>query len=377
MRILLVPDIHIGNSLNYGKLINGQNSKITDKKELLDFTYDTVVSNNIDRVILSGDIWETTNLKPNYISIFFDFLDKCSKYCQVDIIQGNHDFTRSGDNFISNIDFVDYLNVNTYKTIQTHEFGNVAITYLPYCDRAQLNHNSLNESIEYISDKLQNSIVKDKINICVGHMAIQSSLYVGDEIDDISKEIFLPLDCLSKFNYSFLGHIHKFQVFSTIPYIAHIGSLDRSCFGEGDKFLCVLDTVSEEVETIQLPSKELVELEIIVPENVDPNEYITEVLSTKNFDNSIVRLKIETESTSYTLDKDKINKQINSLGATHVVGIIEKKKVDTLDIELDIDETIQPEKAVDIFLNSTNLEESFKERLSVICKTIIKTVENS
>lgn len=376
MKILFVPDIHIGNSLNYGKVINGQNSKITDKKELLDFTYDVVEDNEVDLVILTGDIWETTNLRPNYISMFFDFLDKCSKMCPIHIIQGNHDFTRSGDNVISTLDFLEYMeNVHTFKNITTKTFDNVSITYLPFYDRSQLNKESLNDSIEYISSKLKSSIVEGNTNICVGHMAIQSSLYVGDEIDDISKEIFLPLDCLSEFSYSLLGHVHKFQVFSTIPYIAHVGSLDRSCFGEGSKFLCLLDTDKEEVETIELPSKELVEIEITIPENTDPTEYVSNYLKTQSLSNSIVRIKIETDNASATLDKDKINKELMAQGAVHIVGLIEKKKLETLDFSLDIDETIEPEKAVDIFVKPLNLDEAFKEKLSIACKNIIKSVK--
>lgn len=376
MKIAIIPDIHIGSSLNYGKLVNGENSKVTDKKDLLNHIYDTLKINNIDRIILTGDIWESTNLKPNYISILFDFLDKCSKLCPIDIVQGNHDFVRSGSNVISNLDFLQYIpNVFIHQSINNVVYGDVSITYLPFFDRRQLNKNDTADALDYIKEELNKCLVSNKTNICIGHMAIQSSLYIGDEISDITNEIFIPLDVLSGFDYSLFGHVHKFQIFSTTPYIAHVGSLDRSCFGEDGKYICIVDTLEEAVETVELPSKELVEIEVVIPSEEDPTEYISNVIKQKQLSNCIVRIKIETDTNSMSLDKDKINKQLVKLGVEHVVNIIEKKRIEKLDTNTDIDETIDPYKAVDMFLNTTKIEDQLKQNISSVCKDIIKKVK--
>ena len=67
-----------------------------------------------------------------------------------------------------------------------------------------------------------------------------------NEIDDCITELFCETEMFNKYDYTWLGHIHKPQVLSKKPYIGHIGSMDISDFGEKnqEKFIVLFDSNS-------------------------------------------------------------------------------------------------------------------------------------
>ena len=96
------------------------------------------------------------------------------------------------------------------------------------------------------------------LNVMVGHFALVGSLPVGDEVDDMHNELFMPLNTFKDYNYTFMGHIHKPQVMCKAPYISHIGSMDLSNFSENthSKIIAVIDTsTSEVVKNLDLPTR--------------------------------------------------------------------------------------------------------------------------
>ncbi|MDR9826287.1 hypothetical protein RCJ22_11765, partial [Vibrio sp. FNV 38] len=120
--------------------------------------------------------------------------------------------------------------------------------------------------------------------ILVGHLAIEGSIPVGDEIDDMANELFCPLDMFNGYDYVWMGHVHKPQVMKkTNPRIEHVGSMDLSNFGETDqkKYIVIVDCFShdKDFEIEYLPTRPLKKLTVTVPKDTeDTTAYVLDEL---------------------------------------------------------------------------------------------------
>ena len=159
MKLLIVPDIHLGKSINLGKEdLSGNNSRIEDQRKLLYFTLEQAISNKIDRMVITGDIFDHVNPKPNLVVLFMEWLSKCTEKFPVDIILGNHDFTRTDKNKITILDCLSAIKLNNCKVVKEIEqygYDDLSITYLPFMDRRQLNKATTSEAIDYIKSKIK------------------------------------------------------------------------------------------------------------------------------------------------------------------------------------------------------------------------------
>src|SRR5579859_2445818 len=243
--VILLGDPHIGKSQNIGKNGIGVNfnSKITDQFNLLDFVLEKALEYHCQHIIVTGDIFDEPKPHPNLITSFIRWLKKCElNYVNVHLILGNHDIIRVGSQiFASSLDIISEMeldNVSVYKQIDTIFIENMAFTLLPFRDRkhfgSDINSDALNIIRESISYELA-SIPSNYKKIVIGHLAIVGSIPVGDEIDDLANELFCPLDMFAGYDYVWMGHVHKPQIMNHSPYIAHIGSMDISNFGETDQ----------------------------------------------------------------------------------------------------------------------------------------------
>lgn len=392
MDILLVPDLHLGSGTAIGKdLYNtGLNSRIQDQKDLLEFVFKQAKHNFIDRMILLGDIWESPKPDPTVVHIFLEWLIKCSKEFDVDIIQGNHDFIRGGSNKISMLDCIDLTkikNCTIHTSIGSYIEDNFYIVYVPYTDMRQLGARTADNAKIALKNQISNVIRKDKpkncLKICCGHLALENSFWVGNEISDDHNEIFVTKDMIKElgFDYVFMGHVHKPQILSKKPFMAHIGSLDKTKFtgpDSTDKQIFLFNE-DETYESIKLPCRNLIDITINIPETEqNETEFVINSMKLMNrdFKNSIARIKIEANSNEYKyVDRKKISNFIYKSGAFNISSITEiKHSEQVLKKKVDIDENINHYKAVDIFVKTLNGTDEFKENVSKTCKNIIKEV---
>ena len=393
MRTLIIPDIHLGKSLNIGKDSSGigMNSRVIDQKDLLYFAKQVAIDKNVSRIDVLGDIWEDTNPKPAVVYVFLDWLLSCTNSnIKVNIIHGNHDYVRSGANKISMLDCVDVSkinNCNIFNSITTVLEDNVATTYVPFTDRKQLEVATANEAINKLYDEIEKSAskFKAKYRVIVGHLALENSIWIGDEIADDLNEIFCPLSMFDNFDFVFMGHIHKPQLLKEKPFIAHVGSLDRTAFtgpDSGDKSLLLFDSDTGTVDKITLPCRNLCDFSLVIPKDVeDETEFvINEIRKQKSkLKNSILRIKIEGSSadTNY-VDRNKIYTSLNKLGVFHISSLNEiKYNQQVLTKNIDIDEEMDHLKAVDFFVGALEEDEKFKADVASQCKFIIKSVKES
>lgn len=364
---IILGDVHLGKGINIGKTGVGANlnSRIADQLNLLDWTLDQAVERAVDHIILTGDIFEEPKPHPTLITMFIAWLKKCQAYdVHVHIILGNHDMLRSGMVFTSSLDIineVDLENVSVYKDINTVFVGSTAITMMPFRDRKSFSCNSNAEALEILRESLTYEIASAPVTykkVLVGHLAIEGSIPIGDEIDDMANELFCPVSMFNGYDYVWMGHVHKPQVMKKgKPYVAHVGSMDISNFGETDhkKYIVVLncDAPGDDFELVYIPTRPLKKLVVSVPKDTDdPTAYVIEQIKkdTHDFNRSIVKVEVSLSSPELkSVSKSSIEKFLTEQGAFNVTNISESKKValikkdntNTIDTKMDVPAAIK------------------------------------
>jgi exonuclease SbcD len=382
---LVVGDIHLGKGLNIGKTGIGSslNSRILDQYKLCDWILDVAHERNVTSVILTGDIFE--DAKPDYVLVdfFLQWLRRgVTQGIEWHIIAGNHDIRRSGSNYTSVLDVIkssDLSDVYVYKQIDTIYHGLTGFTLVPFRDRKGLNSNSLAEATNRIENLLRYEAAQIPTSynkVLIGHLAIEGSMFVGDEIDDINNELMCPLTMFSEYDYVWMGHVHKPQVLSANPHIAHIGSLDLSDFGETDhqKILILFDSkIPNNFEEIPVPSRPLRKLKISVPEFTDSTQVITEAIQqfaqTNDLSNSIMRIEatIMGGDAPHT-DRNKIEELCyKTYNVYNICSFTESRQTTVVPPEKrhDMDNTIDAKSAVKRYADTLNFESEEEKQLFI------------
>lgn len=344
--VIILGDPHIGKSASIGKFGIGSNlnSKISDQLNLLDWTLDQAIEHHSQHIIITGDVFEEPKPHPSIITLFISWLKKCQAYnINVHLIMGNHDVFRNGFIYSSPLDIIteaDLECINVYKEITSVFIDTTAFTFMPFRDRKSLGVSSNSQAISLLKDVLlyeYSSIPSTYKKVIIGHLAIEGSIFIGDELDDSNNELFCPLDMFEGYDYVWMGHVHKPQTLKKKnPYIAHIGSMDVSNFGESDhdKIIVVYDTVSNSFFTKILPTRSLKKISINVPKEVeDTTQYVLEELnkSYSNISKSIVKVEISLSSPELkSINKSEIEKQLVKNGAHSISSISESKKTNLI-----------------------------------------------
>ena len=367
-KALIVGDTHIGKSQALGRPGVGfaLNSQIIDQFKLLDWVLEQAIENDVENLIFTGDIFDV--VKPDYtlVNLFFQYLKKCELHkIDIHICLGNHDLKRSGNFYSSVLDIISSSNLthtHVYTDIQTVHYDGISFTFLPFRDRKSLECETSNEAISLIKDKLPYEIADipiGNLKVLIGHMALEGSIFVGDEIDDAANELMLPSSMFLDYDYTIMGHIHKPQVKNQKPYVGHIGSLNISDFGEINhtKILILLDSeFPEKLIEIPIPTRPLIKINITVPNSeLNQEDFIlSEILklnSTTSFKNAIIRIEVRIFGAEYNLNRKLIEEQIYNLGAFFICNFIETRNIAAVPLEKqsDVDNTISAEAAIKLW----------------------------
>jgi len=375
---IIVGDPHCGKALHLGKngLGSTLNTRVADQFNLLDHILDRAIENNIENIIFTGDVFEEPKPHPSLITMFIGWLKKCEvDNINVHLILGNHDLIRSGNIFSSSLDIiaeVELQNVNVYKNINTILLGSTAITLMPFRDRKSFSVNSNAEAISLLRESLVYelaSIPATYKKVIVGHLAIEGSIPVGDEIDDISNELFCPLDMFEGYDYVWMGHVHKPQIMKkSKPYIAHIGSMDISNFSESDEKKIIIffdcNSLTNDFTSQVLPTRTLKKINIAIPKDVeDTTQYALQQIKNLALNKAIVKVEISLSAPEMqSVNKSIIEKQLMDLGSFSISSIIESKKVNVIKKDNNsLDTKMDVISAIKIFAETQEHKELFTE----------------
>lgn len=384
MKVLIVGDVHldkgtsIGKNYGPGKL----NSRNEDKFRLLKWVQSKAIEYNVKNVIFTGDIFESYNVDNVLVQLFFSYLKSYEQYdINVHIILGNHDIKRIGSEYHSVLNLINIVELpkcKVYSEIFTQEVEDGFITFIPFRDRKSLNAETNAAALDKLSELLPSKTSFP--HICVGHLTLEGSLYVGDEIDDLHNELHCSSEMFSsRFNATFMGHIHKPQIRNESPLVCHVGSLDISDFGEmnHDKIVYIYDSSRENPIKLDVPTRNLRKLEVIIPEEVDPTQYLIDVLSNeedkKSFYDSILNLELKFQDPKQKIDVKKINQTLEKYSVHNLTGIIESraKSVVSTDKRNSLTSSVSPKDAFKDWLDSRELTDDRKSKIIQLANDII------
>lgn len=216
MKIMHLADLHLGKSIL-------EQSLIEDQKYILDKIVNIVKNNEIDVVLVVGDVYDKAIPNVEAVKLFSEFLSKLYKLSvKVFVISGNHDskdrLSFGNELFIDNDVYIEGIFDGELKSYQLEdEFGKVNIYMLPFVKPADVRRyypdnvtTSYHDAVKCIVDntkldsKDRNIIMVHQFVTASGVDIIRSeseSISLGG-IDNVDVSLF---DC---FDYVAMGHVH-------------------------------------------------------------------------------------------------------------------------------------------------------------------------
>lgn len=338
---IILGDPHLGkgaSSLGKSELSLKANSKIQDQFKLLDWVLDQAIDKYCSHIIITGDIFEDPKPHQEIVIEFIKWLNYCSYHdVNVHIIYGNHDIFRTGKTYQSSLEIIDEANipgVHCYNDFTNLFIDNCGITIAPFRDKKSYFVETPKEALYILENILfyQNIEIPNFYHkICIGHLALEGSIPVGDEFDDLLNELICPLSLFENYSHVWMGHVHTPQVLSNSPYMSHIGSMDISNFGESEqiKHITILNCEDATFEDVVIPTKKLNKIVIDIPEDInDATEFVMSKINNLNVKNQIVKIEISSNSVgTKAADKKEIEKLLISKGVYSISSVSESKKV--------------------------------------------------
>ncbi|MGH4122999.1 MAG: exonuclease SbcCD subunit D [Clostridium sp.] len=248
MRILHTSDWHLGKTLE-------QYSRLEEQEEFLQEFIEIVENNNIDLVLIAGDIYDNGNPPAKAEAMFYNTLKNITKSGKtaVLVIAGNHDnperlvaasplsykhgvillgepksIAREGGfgeyNADNKCDFEIIESGEGYLELSIRGEKAVIIT-LPYPSEKRLNEvlstgltdedrqKSYSDRIGQLFEKLSTKYREDTVNLAVSHLYVMGGEESGSErsIQLGGSLSVSPLKFPEKAQYSALGHLHRPQ----------------------------------------------------------------------------------------------------------------------------------------------------------------------
>ena len=222
MRLIHLGDLHLGKSL-------GDFDLIEDQRYILDRILEIVDKNNIDGVLIAGDVYDRAIPREAATNLLDYFLKSLAeRNVKTFMISGNHD---SDDrlNYGSSLFAANQIYISAqfkgslYKQTVNDEFGEVNIYLLPFVKASQVRHFYPEEKIENY-DAAVRTILKhtdidyEKRNVIVAHQFIAGKgtdpeLGGSEGAGTLSVGLVekISYDCFDGFDYVALGHIHSPQ----------------------------------------------------------------------------------------------------------------------------------------------------------------------
>ena len=164
MKFLHIADLHIGKSLN-------QKSLIEDQKFILDQIIKQMEDNNIEVLLLAGDIYDKIYPSAEAVALFDSFLVHLAKEeIRIFVISGNHDsperiaflgeLTKKAGVHLSQV-----YNGKIDAIDMEDEFGKVHIYLLPFIKPVHVRHFFPEETISNYTEAMNVVVKSMELNI--------------------------------------------------------------------------------------------------------------------------------------------------------------------------------------------------------------------
>jgi exonuclease SbcD len=387
IKFIHTGDIHFGVE-NYGTTDpeTGLHARFKDFISCFDKIVHTAIKQEVDFILICGDIYHTPNPSPTHQREFARSVMRIiEKNIPVIVIVGNHDNpvafgkANSLDIFTElNIKNIHVISKPDIITLDLKEKGKIQIFCFPWPTKSRLidkeDYKHLNS--QEIDEKLQktcNDTIEHFIvtlspqypSIFAGHLAMADATYSGSERTTLlgtDPVILTGTLARKEFNYVALGHIHKYQNLNanSSPPVIYSGSIERIDFNEEHEekgfILAELKGNDLTYRFIKTPSRPMVTIEVDVRDMVDPTWEIIEEIKRREINNAIVRIIYLTQ---YCYNEPLRLKDIKDTleGAFWVHGIIRKPDEKEVTERAVISENLTFLEALDKYIEQENLSD--------------------
>ena len=308
MKFLHTADWHLGVKTN-GR------DRLNEQKRVLDEIESIVTYENVDCVIIAGDIFNTASPSADAEELFFDSIQKLSNGGErfVFVLAGNHDdptrlsaglplATKHNIALVGSLEKLKENSFNKNAMIKVVETGKghikiqkneeiVTIAYLPYPNEVRITEKvdsdlSYAEKVKAWADIAASAFSSDSLNIFVSHLFMVGSR-TKEGVVKVGDIMAVPQNMLPEADYTALGHIHTYQSLGNNAYYS--GAINKLSVGQPDMSVTIFESENRNItEVKQIKLKNTARYEKVTATSIENAE---ELLA--EFDDSdIVELEI-------------------------------------------------------------------------------------
>lgn len=291
MKFAHLSDLHLGKYLN-------QYSLMEDQEYILKQIIQRIREQDVDVVLVSGDVYDRAVPPGEAVALFDDFLSELAEdQRKVCIISGNHD-SPERIAFASRLIAASgvYLSPVYQGEIQPvrleDSYGPVNIYMLPFIKPVHVRHFFPEEEIHSYTDAVRSAITHMNVdgrerNVLLAHQFVTGASRSDSEDISVGGLDNVDADVFDHFDYVALGHLHRAQNVENNR-IRYCGTPLKYSFSEckDEKTVTIVELGNKEdilVDTVPLvPLRDMIELEgefremVSAPfyENVDTEAFI-------------------------------------------------------------------------------------------------------
>ena len=264
MRILHTADWHLG-----ARLV--ERDRLTEHAAFLDWLLDTLRTEKIDALLLSGDVFDAANPPQDAVALYFDFLKRLADLRTVKavITGGNHD---SASHLNAPRELLKRFEVHVFGHADDNivDLGDAVVAAVPFLRERDLRQAAAGEAMTDVQSQVRSAIrdhyaaqlttcraqAGKRPIIAMGHLTVLGATTSDSERDiHIGNLGAIGTDVFDGFDYTALGHLHRPQQVAGQSTVRYSGSPVALSFSEaGDqKSVVVLDTQGMKIETMSVP----------------------------------------------------------------------------------------------------------------------------
>lgn len=263
MRILHTADWHLG-----ARLV--ERDRLPEHSAFLDWLIDTLRTEKIDALLVSGDIFDAANPPQDAVALYFDFLKRLAdlKTVKAVITGGNHD---SASHLNAPRELLRRFEVHVFGHTGDNivDLGGAVIAAVPFLRERDLREAAAGETMAAVHEQVRaairahyssqlaacRTIANGRPVIAMGHLTVLGATTSDSERDiHIGNLGAVGADLFEGFDYTALGHLHRPQKVAGLETIRYSGSPIALSFSEAAdaKSVVVIDTQSHSPVRIPL-----------------------------------------------------------------------------------------------------------------------------
>ncbi len=335
MKILHTSDWHLGVKTN-------GIDRLSEQKKVLEEILSIANYENVDIVIIAGDVFNVSNPSAEAEELFFDTIEKLSANGDrfIFVLAGNHDDPTRIEAGIPLASKHNIALIGDLKELNTESFNNSALTkvvesgrgyvkvqrgeeiativYLPYPSESRITEKvdsnfSYAEKVRYWSNIGAGAFSKDSFNIFVSHLFMVGSKTISGEVK-VGDILAVPKTYLPMADYTALGHIHTPQSLGdNVYYSGSISALSVNQSGFGINIIETENNKLSEIRFVKL--KNIARYEKVIADSIQNAEKKLQ----KYDDSDIIELEIHQNEPISANDLKKLKKTYSCVSSIALV----------------------------------------------------------